>query len=187
MKTITLRLRCFRVLHSLLLIVVVGIVGCGRKDVRVYEVAKDSAPNAPHAAPPRPATAAEMLPRLTWIAPAEWKEAPKGELRLASFRINGENGAQADLSVIALSGTAGGDLSNVNRWRGQVGLPPVPADELPKLSEKVDVGGFDGELFDLNGTAASGDATRVLATILHRERSEERRVGKECRTRGAPE
>ena len=110
-----------------------------------------------------------MPPRLTWIAPAGWEEAPKGELRLASFRINGENGKQADVSVIALSGTAGGDLNNVNRWRGQVGLPPVPADELPKLSEKVDVGGFEGELFDLNGTAASGDATRVLATIVHRD------------------
>src|SRR4029079_19391055 len=56
----------------------------------------------------------------------------------------------------------------VNRWRGQVGLPPIAQEELAKLAESVDVGGSAGVLFDQAGTAASEDATRVLATILRR-------------------
>jgi hypothetical protein len=101
--------------------------------------------------------------------PAGWEEAPRGEMRRASFKIAGENGKLADVSVIQLPGIAGGDINNVNRWRGQVGLSPVSENELAKLAEKVSVGGLDGTLFDLSGTAASGDTTRVLAAILHRK------------------
>jgi hypothetical protein len=30
-----------------------------------------------------------------------------------------------DASVVVLPGPAGGELANVNRWRGQIGLPPL--------------------------------------------------------------
>jgi hypothetical protein len=30
-----------------------------------------------------------------------------------------------DVSVVVLAGEAGGELANVNRWRGQIGLPPI--------------------------------------------------------------
>jgi hypothetical protein len=46
-------------------------------------------------------------------------------MRVASFRVTGKDGKQADVSVIPLPGLAGSDLDNVNRWRGQVGLPSV--------------------------------------------------------------
>jgi len=147
---------------------ILSFVGCSGKDIRVYEVAKETVAGNSHQHT-APAVSDATSPRLTWALPAGWEEAPTGELRLASFKIKDENGKQADVSVITLSGTAGGDANNVNRWRGQVSLPPVYADELAKLAEKVDVGGSEGALFDLNGTAASGDATRILVTILHRE------------------
>jgi hypothetical protein len=31
----------------------------------------------------------------------------------------------AEVSVVMLSGPAGGELANVNRWRGQLGLPAI--------------------------------------------------------------
>ena len=141
------------------------LAGCANKEIQVYGVPKESSPALPTAHP----SAADSRPQetLTWVTPSGWEEAPRGQIRLASFKIKGENGQQADVSVIALPGTAGGDLNNVNRWRGQVDLPSVEAEELPKLTEKVFVGGSEGALFDLAGTAASGDATRVLAAILH--------------------
>jgi hypothetical protein len=142
-----------------------SLAGCGDKEIQVYGVAKESSPATPSA----PSFAANPQPQasLTWVMPAGWEEAPRGQVRLASFKIKGENTAQADVSVILLPGTAGGDLANVNRWRGQVGLAAVEAEELAKLTEKVAVGGSEGALFDLAGTGPSGDPTRVLATVLH--------------------
>jgi hypothetical protein len=42
-------------------------------------------------------------------------------MRLASFEVPVEGGA-GDLSVVRLSGDAGGFVANINRWRGQLGL-----------------------------------------------------------------
>lgn len=56
---------------------------------------------------------------LSWKAPAGWQEKPASGMRRATFVVPGG----AELSVISLPGDAGGELPNVNRWRGQVGLP----------------------------------------------------------------
>ena len=44
---------------------------------------------------------------------------------LAEFSITGTNGAKADVNVAEMGGEGGGLLANVNRWRGQLGLPPI--------------------------------------------------------------
>ncbi|MEI8313818.1 MAG: hypothetical protein WCG79_00050 [Verrucomicrobiota bacterium] len=85
-------------------------------------------------------------------------------MRVASFKITGADGKQADVSVIPLPGGAGGDLSNVNRWRGQVGLAPVAEEELPKLTDTVEVDGQPAALYEL-----TGDAVRILAAIQRRD------------------
>ncbi len=56
-------------------------------------------------------------------------------MRVASFEVS-ENGKTADVSVIPLGGMAGGDLANVNRWRGQVGLPPLAERRSAKARRK---------------------------------------------------
>ena len=91
-----------------------------------------------------PATSRAGLPQLTWQTPDGWTEVAAGEMRVASFKIQGQNGKQADVSVIPLPGLAGSDDANVNRWRGQVGLPPVSPDELKKSAENVEVGRSTG-------------------------------------------
>jgi hypothetical protein len=74
------------------------------------------------------------------------------------------------MSVIPMGGMAGGNLANVNRWRGQVGLEPVEEDAVQKASEKVVVAGQDADLFDIAGTSpGSGDAQRIIASVLHRD------------------
>src|SRR6266705_355424 len=80
--------------------------GCGQSDIKVYRVAKE-------------ARQPELTAGLKWNLPAGWEEVPPGEMRLASFRIKGENGKQADVSIVPLGGRGGGDLDNVNRWRVQ--------------------------------------------------------------------
>ena len=64
-------------------------------------------------------------PQLKWVVPEGWKSVAASTMRYASFAIAGPDGATADLSVSTFPGDVGGDLQNVNRWRGQVGLEPV--------------------------------------------------------------
>jgi hypothetical protein len=152
--------------------------GCGRNNVKVYHVENSdittSLPPVAAAMPmsmpgglPTPDNSG--LPRLKYILPDGWKEKPLTQMRVASFEIS-ENGKTADVSVIPLGGIAGGDSANVNRWRGQVGLPPLAEPELQKLAEKIEAAGQPADLYDVAGTVpGSGTAERIVAVILHRD------------------
>lgn len=140
--------------------------GCGKNEIQVYRVPKEKP--AETAAQHDHSSGQESQPALGWKVPEGWEQVPAGEMRLASFRV-AANGKTADVSIIPLPGLAGGDLGNVNRWRGQVGLPPVSEEELAKLAEKVTVAGQEGSLYDMGGeNPGSGDKSRVLAAILRR-------------------
>ena len=152
--------------------------GCGRDNVKVYKADASDAPvTPPLAAAPAamPSTMPDGLPvpdnsgqpKLKYVLPDGWKEKPLTQMRVASFEVS-ENGKAADVSVIPLGAMSGGDDANVNRWRGQVGQPPLDEDALAKLAEKVEVAGQPGDLYDLAGTSpGSGDAERIIGTILH--------------------
>ena len=112
----------------------------------------------------------QNAPPVKWTTPAGWTEVPPSEMRVGSFKITGADGKQADVSIIPLPGMAGGDSANVNRWRGQVGLPALPDDALLNLAEDVQVGGQPAQLYDLAGqNPATSQATRILAAIQHRD------------------
>ena len=112
--------------------------GCGRDSVKVYKVDASDAAGC-RRTPPRPAAMPTTmpdglpapdnsgLPKLKYTLPDGWKEKALTQLRVASFEVS-ENGKTADVSVIPLGGMAGGDPANVNRWRGQVGQPPLDED-----------------------------------------------------------
>ena len=153
--------------------------GCGRDNVKVYHVENNDATTPPPAAvsAAMPATMPgglaapdnSGLPPLKYTLPDGWKEKPLTQMRVASFEAS-EGGKTADVSVIPLGGMAGGDVANVNRWRGQVGLPPLAETELQKLAEKVEVAGQPADLYDVAGTApGSGDTERIVGVILHRD------------------
>jgi len=58
-------------------------------------------------------------------------------------------------------------LSNVNRWRGQIGLGPVDESDLAKLTMSMDVTGGQATLVDLTGTdPQNGQPTRLVAAIV---------------------
>lgn len=145
----------------LLLLAVVLAGGCGQDGIQVYSIPKEQP--APMAQADLPADHPATPPQLKWKIPTRWKEVPAGDFRVASFKVTGTDGKQADVSVIPLPGTAGGDLSNVNRWRGQVGQEPVSAEELQKLMQAVEVAGQPAELYE-----QSGESSRILAVIQHR-------------------
>ena len=156
------------------LILVLTLSGCGREDVKVYRVAKDQ-PNPATAAPGgmpagHPAVGGPAQAQLTWKTPDGWNELQPGGMRVASFKITGNNGKQADVSIIPLRGGAGGDFANVNLWRDQVSLPPVTAEELAGLVQPVAAGGLRADLYELPGKSPeNGEPTRILGAIQHRE------------------
>ncbi len=91
-------------------------------------------------------------------------------MRAASFRVAAHDGRQADVSVIPLPGLAGSDLDNVNRWRGQVGLPGVSEAELAKLAQPVEIAGQSASLYEQAGAnPGSGEKARILAAITRRD------------------
>ncbi|MGO8930761.1 MAG: hypothetical protein ACLQU3_28210 [Limisphaerales bacterium] len=154
------------------LFLLAALVGCDRGQVQEYRVAKEQTQmQAPPAAMPpgHPDTSGSAPPALQYKLPAEWQEVAPGQMRAASFRVPGKDGKQADVSVIPLPGLAGSDLDNVNRWRGQVGLPGVSEAELATLAQPVEIAGQSAKLYEQAGAnPGSGEKSRILAAITRR-------------------
>jgi hypothetical protein len=77
----------------------------------------------------RPSQSEAMLPpsgnpKIKWETPKSWAEVPASSMRYASFNA-GTNENKIDISVVMFPGDGGSDIENVNRWRGQIGLPPM--------------------------------------------------------------
>ena len=113
------------------------------------------------AAASAPSASADGLP--AWQVPAGWKAAGLKPMRLASFDIPDAAGT-GDVSISKLNGDGGGLLANVNRWRGQVGLPALEASALAANSKSVPTaGGEPATWVELVGT----DKT-ILGAIVAR-------------------
>src|SRR5262249_41086468 len=105
---------------------------------------------------------------LQYTLPSGWEEKPLSTMRLASFKTTGPEGKETDISVVSLPGEAGGDLANVNRWRGQLNLNPIDEETLSKTAEHLKTNGHDFLLVDLESDAPLNDQPdkqRILAAI----------------------
>ena len=102
---------------------------------------------------------------LIWTAPVAWQSRPATAMRKATFIISGNAGEQAELAVTAFPGDVGGLLANVNRWRGQLQLPPIDASALSGALSHLDLNGLGADLVELIGPEAAG-RKRVLGVIL---------------------
>jgi hypothetical protein len=110
---------------------------------------------------------AENSGKPAWTVPPGWREIPPSEFLLAGYAIAGTNGAKADVNVAMLGGEGGGVLANVNRWRRQLGLPPVAEDNLPAVSGALAVAGAQATLVDMTGVdAKTGGPARLIGVIL---------------------
>ncbi len=156
-----------RRLSPVLAVLPLLLASCRDATIATYSVPKevrapatDSAP-APHSFDAPAASASANAQDLAWTAPASWQPKPGGSVRKGSYVIGDVDGPTADLSITAFPGDVGGDLANVNRWRSQLGLPPIEAAGLPSALTHVDVAGLHIDFVDL----AHND-TRMLAAIV---------------------
>lgn len=86
-------------------------------------------------------------------------------MRKATFAIPGTNGTDAELTITAFPGDVGGELANLNRWRSQLELPPLPPTELDQAIDRHEHEGLKIALVDFANS--KGDAsTRILGAWI---------------------
>lgn len=114
-----------------------------------------------------PDPASQPLPGLQWQPPAGWKREPPTQMVLAKFSVSAEAGARAEITVSAFPGEVGGLLANVNRWRSQVGLPPIGETELGGIVTGLETRSGSAKLVELAGAdARTGNKARLLSVVL---------------------
>ena len=145
--------------------------GCRDEKIATYRVPKETVAETPPSSAPT-ATGPDMTSTavptasgdsLVWTAPATWESRPASAMRKATYVISGDAGATAELAITAFTGDVGGTLANVNRWRGQLTLPPIDADALPAALAHVDFNGLHADVVEL---IAPDGAKRVLGAIV---------------------
>jgi hypothetical protein len=174
-----------------LLILSASLLAFGCKpapQVARYEVKSEAAPAAPAATPAAPvapavvaqpasspAVAAPMVAPASMKAeaaafdapkwaplPAGWSVGPENAMRKATWIVAGPNGSKAEIAVTVFPGSVGGLTANVNRWRGQIGLPPAGSDEIAASAKAVKVGGLDSQRFVM----VSADGQKSVDAVM---------------------
>ena len=100
---------------------------------------------------------------LQWTLPKGWTESrTAGGMRYATLKPTAPG--KIDVSVTVFPGAAGGELANVNRWRNQIGLPPVEEAALAKDRKTLKSPAGKVAVFDY--TSDGKEKTRLVAGIL---------------------
>ena len=101
---------------------------------------------------------------LKWNLPEGWVDTgKKSSMRLATLGVKDKK--DVEISVTRVPGDVGGELANVNRWRRQMGLAPVKAEDLQKEFEVIETKVGKAKLVDLN----SGDKQMVAVMLPYKE------------------
>lgn len=150
-----------------------SLTACRQPEVTAYTIAREEpasiagASSAPAVSTP-PVSAPAVVPPaeadgspLAWTTPPHWQEKPASPARLASLAVRGPDGAEAELAITTFPGDVGGEFANVNRWRGQVGLPPAAAAEVAGLVTRLEHNGLQFAVVDL-----PGGTQRLLGAIV---------------------
>jgi hypothetical protein len=134
-------------------------LACQRDQVVHFRVPKETQPVMAAIATPSAGAAADQG-GLRWTLPAGWKDAPGGgDMRYATLTAPGQG--NLDITVTRLSGPAGGELANVNRWRSQIGLPPMAEADLAPARKVVKSPAGDLAVYDF----ASGKSRTIAGLV----------------------
>ncbi len=160
----------------LLAVSAASLSGCQRDEVTHFRVPKGSSttpasaampaamPGMPggdmgggEVAPPPALTG----PALRWTLPKGWTENMSGGMRYATLKPS--TPGKLEVTVIVLPGPAGGELANVNRWRGQIGLAPIDEPALASVRKRIATKAGPVSVYDFE---SEGQArTRVIAAL----------------------
>lgn len=147
---------------AIFIIPILMVAACGRDGIETYQVPKETPQPAAQVASSKPAEAmhapASPTPEFSANLSPGWVEQPGSGMRIISYSIEGTS---IDFYLIAL---AMGDLpSNVNRWRGQIGLSSVSSEEIKRSVERFFVDGREINYTELYNEEAG---TGIIAAIV---------------------
>ena len=128
-------------------------------DIKSYSVPKEHpAPAQPMAVPPAadgampPGDIPVSSAPVHWTTPATWQELAPTSIRIGNFAVPGNGGGKAEVGIFSFPGAVGTELGNVNRWRGELQLPPADEDKI--VSEAITIDSMPGRLYDISGPSA---------------------------------
>ena len=175
-----------RASRGLFVVLPLCFAACRDDHVVAYSVPKENVAPPPGAAvsAPQPSPAAANAgapdtgmvttpvatsagPGLAWTAPAHWQSKPGNAMRKGSYAINGEGGLTADLSITAFPGDVGGEVANVNRWRGQIGLTPLADADVASAVTRSSANGLTLNVVDFANLGAATPIRIVGAMVPH--------------------
>jgi len=131
------------------------LAGCGQEEVRTYQTPKEKQPAAPvmQVAAQQPTGNG-----FTATLPDGWTENPGSGMRKVSYAIAG-----TDIDFYLISLRMGDVPSNVNRWRGQVGLAPTSPEAIAKEVQSFRVGPHEVKYIEIYNEESG---TGIVAAIV---------------------
>ena len=146
-------------------IVSLALCSCNNDKIEVYRIPKEGTNVAIESGTGSLAPAPSAEDPVKWTPPDGWFPQPLSEMRLASFKVAGANASSADVSVTAFPGEAGGLGPNLNRWRGQLQLPPLSDDQLSAI-QRIDVDNAPTYLVDFQTADKNPKPSRILGAVM---------------------
>ncbi len=148
------------------------VTACRRDEITHYRVPKeapssfagagDGVPGGTSGGSDVPPPAAPQgASALRWNLPKGWTESVAGGMRYATLKPSVPG--RIDVSVIVLPGPAGGELANVNRWRGQIGLAAVDEAALASMRKTLRTQAGTVSVYDF--TSDGADKSRMVAAL----------------------
>jgi hypothetical protein len=144
------------------------VVSCERTAVREYEAPKETfSQKAAVRKQIEQAQNSAQASAISLKAPPHWQRQPPAPTRKASFVVQEADGAKVDISVSSFPGESGGLLANVNRWRGQLGLDAVDAEQLESTVERQTLAGREFVIVDfVDEKSPAEKKQRIIGAIV---------------------
>ena len=142
----------------LIILMPVFLFGCGDEQIQTYKAPKESSTSPPMQMSEQQAPVQPAGKGFEAELPEGWTEKPGSGMRIISYAIEG---TAVDFYLISLSM---GDLaSNVNRWRGQVGLAPASSEEIEQAAQSLEINGHPMRYIEIyNDEGGKG----IIAAII---------------------
>jgi Na+-transporting methylmalonyl-CoA/oxaloacetate decarboxylase gamma subunit len=152
----------------LMLTLLAFVASCERAAVREYLAPKQTFPQkAAVREEIEQAQNSAQPPAISLKAPPHWQRQPPAPMRKASFVVQEADGAKVDISVTSFPAESGGLLANINRWRGQLGLNAVDAEQLESTVERRNLGGREFVIVDfVNEESPADKKQRIIGAVV---------------------
>ena len=143
-------------------VLALSLVACDKSEPQSYQAPKDTTAPVDQmqmspAHPPMPSSQNPSAPvgdslaqGPLWSLPAGWIQDPTPRsMRVATF-FTAASEPRAEIALTTFPGDVGGTLANINRWRGQMGLDPIAAEDQQPM-QKSTISNMPAIVLQLNG------------------------------------